>query len=91
MKLSKKQIIKLRSDAHPLKPVVMIGGQSLTPAVHQEIDIALTAHELIKIKVLYHEKEDLNALVPAISETHKASHIQTIGHILIFWRKNPNK
>ena len=38
-----------RSSAHHLDPVVMIGGDGLTPAVLKEANAALSAHGLIKI------------------------------------------
>ena len=41
----------LRSDAHHLDPVVMIGGDGLTEAVLKEANNALNAHGLIKIRV----------------------------------------
>ena len=40
-----------RAEAHHLDPVVMIGGDGLTPAVMKETDAALNAHGLIKIRV----------------------------------------
>src|SRR6186713_653627 len=40
-----------RSEAHHLNPIVMIGGDGLTPAVKKEADAALNAHGLIKIRV----------------------------------------
>jgi RNA-binding protein len=41
-----------RALAHHLDPVVMIGGDGLTPAVLKEANAALSAHGLIKIRVL---------------------------------------
>ena len=41
-----------RADAHHLNPVVMIGSDGLTDGVKKEIDAALNAHGLIKIRVL---------------------------------------
>ena len=38
---------ELRSQAHGLSPVVMIGDSGLTPAVVKETDTALKAHGLI--------------------------------------------
>ena len=40
-----------RADAHHLSPVVMVGGDGLTPAVVKEIDAALNAHGLLKVRV----------------------------------------
>ena len=44
-------IKQLKAQSHSLKPVVIIGNNGLTEAVHQEIECALEAHELIKIKM----------------------------------------
>ena len=40
----------LRSKAHHLKPVVMVGQHGLNENVLNELDIALDAHELIKVR-----------------------------------------
>ncbi|MEO7548834.1 MAG: YhbY family RNA-binding protein, partial [Ramlibacter sp.] len=40
-----------RAEAHHLDPVVMIGNGGVTPAVKKEINAALNAHGLIKIRV----------------------------------------
>lgn len=77
----------LRKKAHHLKPVIIIGSKGLTEQVHNEIDIALEAHELIKIKVNDHDKDDIKLMVPEICKTNRAEHIQTIGHIITVWRK----
>ena len=50
-KLSTKEILALKAQAHHLHPVVMVGQQGLTDSVIKETDAALTAHELIKVRV----------------------------------------
>ena len=42
---------ELRKKAYSLKPFVMIGQHGFTDAVLSEINIALNAHELIKIRI----------------------------------------
>ena len=42
--------LALRSQAHHLDPVVLLGANGLTNAVLHEIDRALNDHELIKEK-----------------------------------------
>ena len=41
----------LRKKGCSLKPVVMVGKNGLTDAVLAEIDVSLTSHELIKIRI----------------------------------------
>ena len=50
-KLSSVQKKALRKKGYSLKPVVMIGQHGLTDAVLAEVDIALNAHELIKVRI----------------------------------------
>jgi len=51
-----------RADAHHLDPVVMIGGEGLTPAVVKETDAALKAHGLIKVRVFSDERDSREAM-----------------------------
>lgn len=47
----------LKAKAHHLKPVILLGAKGLTPAVVEETNVALTAHELIKVKLSGVEKK----------------------------------
>ncbi len=78
---------QLKAQAHALNPVVMIGQHGLTDAVSQEIDIALDAHELIKIKIRA-EKQDRIVIRDQIIEQTRAELIQTIGQMIVIYRKN---
>ncbi|GAA4345301.1 ribosome assembly RNA-binding protein YhbY [Kangiella taiwanensis] len=86
--LSKTQIKFLRSKAHNLKPVVMIGDKGLTENVLEEINLALNHHELIKIKVRAEEREDKKAIIEAICKETKGQEVQVIGHILALYRRS---
>lgn len=79
----------LRALAHPLKPVVSISQKGLTETVLKEIDRCLTAHELIKIRIYGHEREQREALLAEICDTLKAAAVQHIGHLLVVWREKP--
>ena len=80
-----------RADAHHLDPVVMIGGDGLTPAVIKEIDAALNAHGLIKVRVFSDERETRNAFFASLAEQLSAAAIQHIGKLLVLWRPVPPK
>ena len=80
-----------RADAHHLDPVVMIGGDGLTPAVIKEIDAALNAHGLIKVRVFSDERETRNAFFASLAEQLSAAAIQHIGKLLVLWRPMPPK
>ncbi|MDD2761044.1 MAG: YhbY family RNA-binding protein [Methylomonas sp.] len=81
---------KLKAQAHPLKPVVIIGQAGLTPAVIKEINVALDAHELIKVEIRA-ERDERAVIGNQICAETQAELIQSIGRRSIFFRKNPKK
>jgi putative YhbY family RNA-binding protein len=81
----------LRAQAHHLKPVVMIAAKGLTPALLAEIDRALTAHELIKIRVAGAEREVRARYLEEICATLDCAPVQMLGNLLLVWRPNPEK
>ncbi len=80
---------ELKAKAHHLKPVVLLGAKGLTPAVINETDGALTAHELIKVKINGMEKEDRQLVARELCESLQAELVQLIGNTAILYRKNP--
>ena len=80
-----------RADAHHLDPVVMIGGDGLTPAVVREIDAALNAHGLIKVRVFSDERETRATFFAGLADSLSAAPIQHIGKLLVLWRPMPPK
>ncbi|MDR0458577.1 MAG: YhbY family RNA-binding protein [Burkholderiaceae bacterium] len=80
-----------RAQAHHLDPVVMIGGEGLTPAVRREADAALSAHGLIKIRVLAGERDAREALLRQLAHELNAAPVQHIGRLLVLWRPLPPK
>ncbi|MCO4321831.1 ribosome assembly RNA-binding protein YhbY [Aliidiomarina quisquiliarum] len=86
MELSNKQKQFLKAAAHPLKPVVLLGGNGLTEGVLAEIELALEHHELIKIKVPEEDRDIRNAVQVTIAEHTKAVLVQSIGKVAVFYR-----
>ncbi len=84
------KIKQLKTQAHLLKPVIMVGQSGLTKSVLEEIEVTLNTHELIKIKIRA-EKEDRIQISAQIIETSQAELIQSIGQIIVIYRKNPEK
>jgi RNA-binding protein len=80
-----------RSSAHHLDPVVMIGGDGLTPAVEKEVDTALKAHGLIKVRVLSDDRANREAILATLADKLDAAPIQHIGKLLVLWRPIPEK
>ena len=78
-----------RAEAHHLDPVVMIGNDGLTDNVRKEIDAALNAHGLIKIRVLGDDRVAREAMYQSLAEALDAAPIQHIGKLLVLWRPKP--
>jgi len=76
----------LKGLAHNLQPVVIIGNQGLTPAVHKEIERSLAAHELIKIKAASDEADTRRVWMEEICAAAGAAPVQQIGKILVIYR-----
>lgn len=79
----------LRGLAHGLDPVVHVGQQGLTEAVLEEIDSALEAHELIKVRFVDFQEEK-KSLSREIAENLDAHVAGTIGHVAILYRQHPD-
>ena len=88
IQLSPAQRKEHRSDAHHQDPVVMIGNDGLTPAVEKEVDLALKAHGLIKVRVF---SDDRPAREAMLADKLGAAPIQHIGKLLVLWRPIPPK
>lgn len=82
---------QLKASAHHLRPVVLLGNKGLTPAVIEETNIALLAHELIKVKINGAEKSDRERIAKDMCVELQASLIQLIGNTAIIYRKNEEK
>ena len=80
-----------RAPAHPLKPVVIIGGGGLTPGVLAEIERSLKTHELIKIRVGGADYSERESMRETICTTTGSMPIQHIGKILIIYRAHPKE
>lgn len=90
LKLTPTQRGELRSQAHGLAPVVMIGDGGLTPAVTKEIDASLNAHGLIKIRVFGDDRDARIAHYETICTELGAAPIQHIGKLLVIYRPKPD-
>ena len=82
---------ELRKKAYLLKPFVLIGQHGLTDAVLAEIDVALSAHELIKIRIRQSDKNLRNAHCIKIKEQLGAEVIHQIGFITVLYRPKPTE
>ena len=85
MKEDNKTRKQFRAIGHRLHPIVIISN-GISDNVDNEIDRALTDHELIKIRINAADREEKKALVTSICERHDAEMIQMSGHTVLLFR-----
>lgn len=81
----------LRAKAHHLEPVVTVGHHGLSPAVLHEIDLALLAHDLVKVRVLGGDRETRDAMLAQACEALDCAPVQHVGKVLVLFRPNPDR
>ena len=79
----------LRAKAHHLQAIVAIGTNGLTPSVLHEIDVSLTAHELIKVRVFDDDRDERERLLARVCKDLDAAPVQHLGKMLTLWRPSP--
>ena len=82
-----KQKRYLRALAHPLKPLVNLGKQGLSPETRREIESQLLDHELIKCKVLDSCPLSKKECAEEISRQTEIEVIQVIGKTLVLFSR----
>ena len=80
----------LKARAHALEPVVHAGSAGVTDRLIAEVERALTAHELIKVKVGTDDRADRIAIGDEICIRTGAAAVHRVGKILILWRPRPD-
>jgi RNA-binding protein len=87
--LTARERAALKARAHALEPVVQIGQAGLTDAVVESIDRALTAHELIKVKIADPDRAARAAAADEACARTGAAFVQRVGKIVVLWRPRP--
>ena len=80
----------LKAKAHKLDPVVHVGAKGITDEVVAEIDRALQAHELIKVRAASLDRHAREEAFDRIVEKTGADAVQHIGKVFVLFRKKPD-
>lgn len=75
----------LRSLAHHFEPAVRVGGAGLTPGVLAQVDEALAARELIKIRI-DGDRDVVHEASEAVAAATRAEVAQVIGKVVLLYR-----
>jgi RNA-binding protein len=87
--LTSRQRAHLKARAHALEPVVQIGQGGVQDSVVSAVDTALTAHELIKVKINDAERDERAEIAEALSTRTGAAIVQRVGKVVVLWRPRP--
>jgi RNA-binding protein len=90
MSLTDAQRRHLRSLGHELKPVVRVGQLGLRASVLAELEQALVAHELIKVKIAA-DRDERRGIAEDICRETGAEQVHAIGQVVVLFRRNPKK
>lgn len=89
--LTSRQRAHLKSLAHELSPVVLVGSDGLTAGLHSAVDKALKDHELIKVRLGQSFLDPRKPAAGQLAESVEAVLVQLIGRIIILYRPRDPK
>lgn len=81
----------LKARAHSLEPHVQVGHGGVTDAVAAEVDRALAAHELIKVKIVGDDRHARAEIAEALAGRTGAALVQSVGKVIVLWRPQPEE
>ena len=87
--LTPRERAHLKGRAHALEPAVQVGHGGLSDAVLIELERALTAHQLIKVKINDADREVRRGIADDICARTGAANVQQVGKIMVLWRPLP--
>jgi RNA-binding protein len=76
----------LRTLAHSLKPVILVGAKGVTAGLLTELAGALEHHELIKVKVAAEDRDERDAWIAQIVKSADAALVQRVGNTAVVFR-----
>jgi len=89
--LTSKERAELRSAANRMSPIFQVGKNGIEDNLIKQIDDALTARELIKIRVLDTADSSAREAAEEIADAVNAEVVQVVGYVVTLFRKNFDK
>ncbi len=86
--LNNAQIRKLKATAQQLEPMLKIGKAGLSEGFIRSVDMALSQHELVKIKFAEF-KEQKKELAPLLAEKTASHLVMRVGNVMVLHRPKP--
>ncbi len=89
--LSGKQRSYLKALANPLKPVIQLGKDGITPAFIKQVDETIEKRELIKIHLLESCALSTGEAADIVAARTGSEFVQSIGRKFVIYRRNREK
>lgn len=86
--LTGKQKRFLRSQAHHLTPVTQVGKAGVSDNMIDQLNLALEAHELIKVSILQNCEDDKHEVAKQLAEGTGAELVQLIGKQVVLYKES---
>ncbi len=89
--LTSKQRAKLRSMANGLETILQVGKSGVGDQLIKQVDDALTARELIKLRTLETSPESSRETAGILADATNSEVVQVMGSRITLYRKNQKK
>lgn len=89
--LTSKQRAYLRGLANSMETILQVGKGGVIDTLMKQVDDALTARELIKLRVLETSPQSARETAAALAEATHSDVVQVIGTRFVLYRANPKK
>ncbi len=91
MALNSKQRAQLRGLANTMETILQVGKGGVNDQLVKQVDDALTARELIKLRALENAPVLPGEAARQLAEATRSDVVQVIGTRFVLYRKNPEK
>ena len=89
--LSSKQRAALRARANSMETILQVGKDGINEMLTVQVSDALTAREMIKMRVLENCPLSAREAAQALAEATDSDSVQVIGTRFVLYRRNPEK
>jgi RNA-binding protein len=89
--LTSKQRAQLRALANPIETILQVGKSGVGEQLIKQVNDALTARELIKLRVLETAPGSVREIAEELAEATQSEVVLTIGTRFVLYRRNNKK
>lgn len=87
--LTSKERAAKRAAANGMPVIMQVGKNGIEKNSVIQVDDALTARELIKLRVLDTSESTPREIANALAEKTGAEVVQVVGSVIVLWRERP--